>query len=137
MSGDLDAQTRLRYEYIDKFGNWQTNTGSWAEATEVLLSSWRRHYDKESGRADRRNWRVEFRRFSKQVHQMDVEGSWTALNQLIAEVVDPPNPIRVVITGNPLDGFSIFGPFDDFESATAFGESLNEEWWTAHVGRPE
>lgn len=132
-----NAQIRFVYEQINpRSGMWETYTSSWQEATPTMLKSWQKVYSENHYRADRRNWRIEFRRFSKQIHQMDIEDGWEALNQLIAEVVDPPDPIRVVITGSPTDGFSLFGPFDSFEAANRFGGDLGEDWWTTHVGRP-
>ena len=42
----------------------------------------------------------------------------------------------VVIVGNPIDGFRIFGPFEDFESAGAFTEGVDESNWIEELQSP-
>jgi hypothetical protein len=36
---------------------------------------------------------------------------------------------HIVVIGNPVDGFSFFGPFESFEDAEWFGDRVDGEWW--------
>ncbi|WP_310530753.1 hypothetical protein [Novosphingobium sp.] len=39
---------------------------------------------------------------------------------------------HIVIIGNPVDGFTHYGPFADWEAATDWVESLSDcDWWIA------
>ena len=42
----------------------------------------------------------------------------------------------VVVTGNPFDGLTVEGPFDDHESALAYGEVQSDDWRVVPVQRP-
>lgn len=43
----------------------------------------------------------------------------------------------VVINGNPLDGFTITGPFDDSENALMFAQKNRDEcWWVTPINQP-
>ncbi len=38
----------------------------------------------------------------------------------------------IVIAGNPVDGFSFYGPYSTHDEACEWGERANgEEWWVA------
>jgi hypothetical protein len=46
----------------------------------------------------------------------------------------------VILHGNPIDGLSLVGPFDDGEIASEYAEAnLNGagEWWIVEVEKPE
>ena len=45
----------------------------------------------------------------------------------------------IIITGNPVDGFTFIGPFNDSEEADAYAvEKLRgEEWWIADMSEPD
>ena len=138
------AQMRLLHESINpNSGHWVENSTSWQEATPALLNSWQKHIASNITRADRQNWRFELwrfelRHFDIETFTVTAEVRWEEIENWVnnPNVHDVPDPIRVVIVGNPLDGFVLYGPFDSNEDANRFGGSLNEEWWTAHVGRP-
>ena len=59
--------------------------------------------------------------------------------------IDSPSPQRepraraaVVLSGNPVDGLMLHGPFDDHDAALAWGDrALNFQWWTADLHQPE
>ena len=43
----------------------------------------------------------------------------------------------IVITGNPADGFSYYGPFDNIEQAAHWAEDLVQvDWWVVLVESP-
>lgn len=44
----------------------------------------------------------------------------------------------IVITGNPVDGFGYFGPFDDVEAADAWAERqrFEESYWVHTLETP-
>lgn len=44
----------------------------------------------------------------------------------IPEAVGRPT---IVVTGNPLDGFTHFGPWDVREDAEKWADQLDDEWW--------
>jgi hypothetical protein len=41
------------------------------------------------------------------------------------------NETFIVITGNPVDGFTYHGPFVSAEDANAYAEDLPTDWWVA------
>lgn len=44
-----------------------------------------------------------------------------------------PTP-HVVISGNPVDGFAYYGPFEDSQTAIASAETITEaDWWIAEL----
>lgn len=43
----------------------------------------------------------------------------------------------IVVSGNPVDGFTFNGPFDEHEEACRHGESIDfAEWWAARLYGP-
>jgi len=42
----------------------------------------------------------------------------------------------IVITGNPGEGFTYHGPFDDLGAATRYAEQFDGDWWTARLHVP-
>src|SRR5262245_19657920 len=43
----------------------------------------------------------------------------------------------IVVTGNPVNGFTFTGPFDDSDAAAEWAESLSgEDWWVAEIEPP-
>lgn len=76
----------------------------------------------------------------------DVE---TTCTDIIAEQVDDDTPLpaepdpeerSVIITGNPVDGFGIIGPFNTRDEAFESGENdltlRDADWWVAHLQAP-
>lgn len=63
--------------------------------------------------------------------------------ELIAEALEQVPPEgeaqRVIIAGNPLDGFEYVGPFRDPEAATRWAEwgRGSESWWMAQLTTPD
>jgi hypothetical protein len=47
--------------------------------------------------------------------------------------------LTVIVTGNPGDGFSILGPFNELDEAIEWAEESlrGEEWWTMKMVQPE
>lgn len=45
---------------------------------------------------------------------------------------------QIVITGNPVDGFFFYGPFDSAEAAISWAEveHQGQSWWVAPMGLP-
>ena len=44
----------------------------------------------------------------------------------------------ILVTGNPVDGLSFFGPFNDPEEAHEFAEGCGTgDWWVAMLEEPE
>ena len=45
----------------------------------------------------------------------------------------------IVVIGNPIDGVTHYGPFDDSEDADRYAESLetDDTWWVVKVFEPE
>lgn len=43
----------------------------------------------------------------------------------------------VIIIGNPIDGITIHGPFDDIEEAHEWAEENSDEWWCAMLYIPQ
>lgn len=54
---------------------------------------------------------------------------------------DPERPTYqfVVAKGNPLDGITLYGPFDDEDTAIEWSESNDTEgdWWVVILHTPE
>lgn len=44
---------------------------------------------------------------------------------------------HIVVIGNPVDGYSFYGPFEDSEDACEFAEANLDEWWLADLMNPE
>jgi hypothetical protein len=131
------AQIRLVYEYIHaNNGQWVTSTSSWVDASAGQLASIQETIAKGVHRADRRNWRIEYRRFSIQVHAISTGTSWPTLNEIIEENDD--TPIQwVCVDGNPDDGFAIIGPFDDQGTASQYGRANGSgDFWSMKLERP-
>ena len=42
---------------------------------------------------------------------------------------------HIVVFGNPIDGLTFEGPFDDFESAEAYATGF-DDWWIAALSEP-
>lgn len=42
----------------------------------------------------------------------------------------------VIVIGNPIDGISIHGPFEDMEDAHEWAENNSDEWWCAWLREP-
>lgn len=50
-----------------------------------------------------------------------------------------PNTPHIIVTGNPIDGFSFIGPFPHVQAAAEHGNSdgdLDAEWWVAPLEAP-
>lgn len=47
--------------------------------------------------------------------------------------------LYVVLTGNPIDGLSVYGPFEDAEAANEFADGClrGNEWWSVTLHAPE
>lgn len=47
--------------------------------------------------------------------------------------------MHIVITGNPVDGFSIYGPYATKDEAIAAADNANleTEWWIAPLESPD
>jgi len=46
--------------------------------------------------------------------------------------------MKIIMTGNPVDGYKFFGPFPDLEAAMNHWIDLAEgDWWVVDVERPE
>lgn len=43
----------------------------------------------------------------------------------------------VIVIGNPIDGISLYGPFDDIEEAHEWAENNSDEWWCAMLYEPK
>lgn len=45
---------------------------------------------------------------------------------------------HILVSGNPIDGFSYIGPFPDYASAHAYAEAelRDEEWWLVALQPP-
>lgn len=45
----------------------------------------------------------------------------------------------VIVNGNPMDGFTIIGPFIDYDTAIKYADSnlKNEQWWTTQINKPD
>lgn len=43
---------------------------------------------------------------------------------------------RIVVAGNPVDGFTFHGPFDGPEAADAWAEDMQDDWWMAKLTAP-
>ena len=54
----------------------------------------------------------------------------------IGEEVLPDALSYVVLVGNPIDGFSVVGPFVSREEAENFCQGSEETWWIAKMERP-
>jgi predicted aldo/keto reductase-like oxidoreductase len=42
----------------------------------------------------------------------------------------------IIITGDIVSGFSFHGPFDCFDEAIAYAQSISEEWWLSPLNKP-
>jgi len=45
--------------------------------------------------------------------------------------------MHIVVKGNPVDGFTFFGPYKTHEHAMSAGDSVDTEWWAAPLEAPE
>ena len=44
----------------------------------------------------------------------------------------------LVVTGNPVDGFSHVGPFEDYETASEYADRrMDSDWWIVPLNSPE
>lgn len=43
----------------------------------------------------------------------------------------------VIVIGNPFDGMTVVGPFDDPDTASAYGEDQEDDWWIVTLQKPE
>lgn len=43
----------------------------------------------------------------------------------------------IIVTGNPVDGYTFHGPFTDTDTALAWAERCGESWWLAVLDKPE
>lgn len=44
----------------------------------------------------------------------------------------------MLVTGNPLDGITLYGPFSNGEEAFSYADRTRlTEWWTAPLHRPD
>lgn len=43
----------------------------------------------------------------------------------------------IVLTGNPVEGFDIYGPFDDTETAVEWSmDNIESDWWVTDAMSP-
>ncbi len=43
----------------------------------------------------------------------------------------------VILAGNPVDGMTVYGPFDDAEDANDYAENnFDGDWWVTKVEKP-
>jgi hypothetical protein len=47
------------------------------------------------------------------------------------------NPQYVVVIGNPFDGLTIHGPFDDADQVDNYAEDCQDDWWVVTLVPPE
>lgn len=43
----------------------------------------------------------------------------------------------IIVTGNPIDGLTFIGPFEDESEAIDYAETNCEEWWLGELEEPE
>lgn len=44
----------------------------------------------------------------------------------------------LLVTGNPVDGFSFVGPFDDHAKASEWADRrMDSDWWIVPIEKPE
>ncbi len=43
----------------------------------------------------------------------------------------------IIILGNPVDGFTYIGPFEDMEALNEHADTIMGEWWAAGLEAPE
>jgi len=45
----------------------------------------------------------------------------------------------IIITGNPMDGIDLWGPYEDPNEAAADAERIfrNCDWWITHIHQPD
>jgi hypothetical protein len=43
----------------------------------------------------------------------------------------------IIITGNPVMGFTFHGPFDDSNEAMDYADQVGDEWWVTQLTAPE
>lgn len=57
---------------------------------------------------------------------------------MMIDIVGMDEPTQaVIITGNPVDGFSFIGPFPDEDAAREYGENLiPDDWWVSELETP-
>ena len=55
----------------------------------------------------------------------------------VVTLAEPAEPLRVIIAGNPLDGFRYCGPFADADAAVRYGDRLEPDWWLAQLDEPD
>lgn len=48
-----------------------------------------------------------------------------------------PQPTYVVSVGNPYDGITLYGPFQDHDDADHFAGSVDTDWHIIELHRPE
>ena len=46
--------------------------------------------------------------------------------------------MTVIVMGNPFDGLTIHGPFEDFDAANDWVEEqgLDDDWWAVELVKP-
>ena len=132
------AQIRLVYEYIHSTnGQWMKNTSSWVDATSGQLKSFQESVAKQIHRADRRNFHIEYRRFSTEVCEIGVGTNWETLAEIIERGGDGPEPTWCVIVGTPAAGFHVYGPFVTSSDASNYADDTFEsDWWTVDMRVP-
>lgn len=71
-----------------------------------------------------------------------IDGQWSddddadavTIEAVHLAVIDPREEgMRVVITGNPVDGIQLWGPSDDIDADVADALSHGDDWWVAGV----
>ena len=64
----------------------------------------------------------------------DDKADWCSAQAEAATTDDP----AIVLFGNPVDGYSIYGPFVYEEAAITWAENQNEkDWWVTRLEKPE
>lgn len=43
----------------------------------------------------------------------------------------------VIVIGNPIDGITIYGPFENMEEAHEWAENNSDEWWCSYLYEPK
>jgi len=48
-----------------------------------------------------------------------------------------PQPLIIVMVGNPFDGLTAFGPFDDDQRASDWADGCDTDYWIVEVLKPD
>lgn len=78
--------------------------------------------------------RSEFGSIMPQAKQRILATLDDAVGNTLLDGTDP----TVVVIGSPIDGITLYGPFDDHEEALDWGgEQICESWWAVDITHPD